>query len=163
LSLAVPAAAALPAVLLNGIARLWLDQRNEKRLGFEKAALRRFQPAILADRVEAERGFLAEPVKQEAALLFVDLTRFTGLAERVGPERTQALLGEFHRIIDQEITRRAGLVLTYMGDGAMAVFGILPHGRMTLLTPSRPAVISPPRSLFGYGAFQRHRKRPECP
>jgi adenylate cyclase len=124
LSLAVPAAAALPAVLLNGIARLWLHQRNEKRLGFEKAALRRFQPAVLADRVEAEPGFLAEPVKQEAALLFVDLTRFTGLAERVGPERTQALLGEFHRIIDQEITGRAGLVLTYMGDGAMAVFGI---------------------------------------
>jgi adenylate cyclase len=124
LSLAVPAAAALPAVLLNGIARLWLDQRNENRLGSEKAALRRFQPAILADRVETEPGFLAEPVKQDAALLFVDLTRFTGLAERVGPERTQALLGEFHRILDQEITQRAGLVLTYMGDGAMAVFGI---------------------------------------
>jgi adenylate cyclase len=124
LSLAVPAAAALPAVLLSGIARLWLDQSTERRLGFEKAALRRFQPAILADRVEAEPGFLAQPVKQEAALLFIDLTRFTGLAERVGPERTQALLGEFHRIVDQEITRRAGLVLTYMGDGALAVFGI---------------------------------------
>ncbi|HEX8663821.1 MAG TPA: adenylate/guanylate cyclase domain-containing protein, partial [Beijerinckiaceae bacterium] len=122
LSMALPVAAAMPPALVFAAARLALDRRAERRLETAQAALRRFQPQALADQLVAAPDFLLKPVRQEAAVLFVDLSGFTGVSERIGPERTRDLLKALHSVVEAEVTAHGGLVLSFMGDGAMIVF-----------------------------------------
>jgi len=124
LSVALPLAAVLPAAILYGGVRLWFDRREAKRHADAEEALRRFQPPVLAERLAEDPGFLAAPVRQDAAVVFLDLTGFTGLSETVGPERTRTLLKRFHALIEDEVTSRKGLVTSFMGDGAMILFGL---------------------------------------
>jgi adenylate cyclase len=124
LSMTVPIAGILPPACIAVFARLWLDQRTERRLSAARDTLRRFHPPALADHLAASPDFLAEPLQQNAAVLFVDLSGFTALSERSGPERTRAMLKDLHALIEAEATRHDGLVIAFMGDGAMVVFGL---------------------------------------
>ena len=60
-----------------------------------------------------------------SAVLFIDLSGFTGLSETIGPRRTRDLLQGFHSRVADIIGRYDGMVLGFMGDGAMAVFGVV--------------------------------------
>jgi adenylate cyclase len=124
LALAAPFAATLPPALLFAALRLWLEQRNKRRILVQREALRRFHAPAMAEKLAATPDFLQEPVRQDAAVLFVDLSGFTGLSEHLGPERTQGFLKEFHSVVDDHATRSGGFVLSFMGDGAMVVFGL---------------------------------------
>lgn len=125
LSIAVPLTATAGAALLYGAARLWLDQVTERHLEAARDSLSRFHPAGLADQLAATPRFLAEPVQQDASVLFVDLSGFTGLSERLGVGPTRDFLKSFHSLVDDHTTRHDGMVLSYMGDGAMMAFGLL--------------------------------------
>jgi adenylate cyclase len=63
-------------------------------------------------------------VQQDAAILFVDLSGFTGLSELLGAQRTRDFLKQFHSIIEDEALGYSGYVESFMGDGAMLVFGL---------------------------------------
>jgi adenylate cyclase len=69
-------------------------------------------------------NFLAEPVRQNAAVVFVDLSGFTSLSERLGPDRTRDLLKEFHTLVDREAVACSGMITSFQGDGAMILFGL---------------------------------------
>jgi adenylate cyclase len=128
LSIAEPVAATLPPAIAFGSLRLWLEQRAKRRFHAQRETLRRFHsPAIIAVLAN-DPDFLQQPLEQQAVVLFVDLSRFTTLSERLGPARTRHLLKEFHSIVDAQVTQREGFVLSFMGDGAMAIFG-LPYPR----------------------------------
>jgi adenylate cyclase len=124
LSIAMPLAATSLPVLLYGAGRLWIDQRAELRSADAQQALRRFHDPALAERITNTPDFLTEPVQQLAAVLFVDLSGFTGLSERLGPQRTRGFLKEFHSLVEADVARFSGIVLSFMGDGAMVVFGL---------------------------------------
>jgi adenylate cyclase len=124
LSVAVPAAAAVPVAIGYGIARLTLAQRAAQRFAVEKDTLQRFQPPGFVALLSRDPQFLAVPVEQQAAVVFVDLTGFTGVAESLGPAWTRELLVALHRVIETAATEQQGFVLSYMGDGAMIVFGL---------------------------------------
>jgi adenylate cyclase len=124
LSMTIPLAALMPPAILFGAARLWLDQRSARRLRDARDTLSRFQPRALADRLARDPAFLAHPVEQDAAVLFVDLSGFTGLSERLGPGRTREILKELHAHIEAAAVRHGGLVVSFMGDGAMILFGV---------------------------------------
>jgi adenylate cyclase len=129
LSLALPLAAALPPTLVFVAAALALDRRNERRLETTQATLQRFHPRALADQLLATPDFLIQPVQQEAAVLFIDLSGFTGVSESLGPEQTREFLKSFHSVVEDEVSKGGGLVMNFMGDGAMMVFG-LPKARV---------------------------------
>jgi adenylate cyclase len=124
LAMALPLAATLPTGLLFGSLRLWLEQRGKRRMRVQREAFRRFQSPAIAGTIAANPRFLLEPVQQNAAILFVDLSGFTGLSERLGAQRTRDFLKEFHSIIEDEALRYSGYVESFMGDGAMLVFGL---------------------------------------
>jgi adenylate cyclase len=124
LSMALPLAAALPPIAICAAARLWLDRRTERRLERVQDNLSRFHSPVLATRLTEAPDFLAEPVQQEAAVVFIDLSGFTGLSEALGPDRTRSFLKAFHTHVEKAVTDHGGLVLSYMGDGAMIVFGL---------------------------------------
>jgi adenylate cyclase len=124
LAMALPLASAFPTGLLFGSLRLWLEQRSKRRVRVQREAFRRFQSPAIADTLARNPRFLQEPVQQDAAILFVDLSGFTGLSELLGAQRTRDFLKQFHSIIEDEALGYNGYVESFMGDGAMLVFGL---------------------------------------
>jgi adenylate cyclase len=104
--------------------RYSLDRLHLRRLTRSEEALRRFQPPALAERIASDPDFLMRPEARDIPILFVDLSRFTTLSERLGPQRTRSLLAAYHSVVERQVTGRGGLVLSFMGDGAMIAFGI---------------------------------------
>ncbi|MBM1170459.1 CHASE2 domain-containing protein [Microvirga arabica] len=124
LSATLPLLAALPPALLFGAAELWLDRGRADRLSLQSRTLRRFQPPSLAKRLAEDPAFLLKPVRQKAAVIFIDLSGFTGLSELLPLDETREMLRGFHALVDREAVRHQGIVASFMGDGAMILFGL---------------------------------------
>jgi adenylate cyclase len=128
LSLAVPLTALVPVTVGYGAARLALDRYATGRLTADKATLTRFQSPVLLAHILETPGFLQRPVHQDVAVIFLDLSGFTGVAEALGPLQSRDLLVEFQAIIERDVAMDKGFVVSFMGDGAMILFG-LPEAR----------------------------------
>ena len=121
---ALPFAASLPPVIGLIITRQIFDRFQSRRLLRAQEALSRFQSPLLARRIAEDPGFLSKPREQEAAILFIDLSGYTGLSEHLGAAKTRDFLKEFHTIVVNVVSEDDGVVLDFMGDGAMLGFGI---------------------------------------
>src|SRR5262249_6617841 len=117
------AAMAVPAFVAI-LARQIIERRYATRAVRAAAALRVFQSPAIAARLADDPAFLSEPRRQQAAVVFIDLSGFTGASERLGAEGTQAMLKAFHTHVEEETTAHDGIVLNFMGDGAMLLFGL---------------------------------------
>jgi class 3 adenylate cyclase/tetratricopeptide (TPR) repeat protein len=81
-------------------------------------------PVVAEGRVDLSREPAMEAERKQVSVLFVDVVRSTGLAERLGPERMHETLDAFFRVAVEEMGRVGGVVHKQLGDGFMAVFGI---------------------------------------
>jgi adenylate cyclase len=124
LNASLPLLAALPAAMIFGAAQLWLDRRRADRLSQQSRTLRRFQPPSLAKRLTEDPTFLTKPVRQNAAVIFIDLSGFTGLSELLPLDETREMLRGFHALVDEEAVRHHGIAASFMGDGVMILFGL---------------------------------------
>ena len=99
-----------------------LSLRERRRLrsafgGYVSPAIMR---AILAGTLNPALG----GVRQFACVLFSDIRGYTSRSEHMTPEQTIAFLnGYFERIVPI-IHDHGGTVISFMGDGIMAVFGV---------------------------------------
>ncbi len=123
-NIAVPAAAVAPAAVVYGFARLWLAQRDARRYSAQSETLRHFHAPGMTDLLTRNPDFLTHPVSQNAAVVFVDLSNFTGVTELLGPVWTRELLAALHDLIEKAAGDHQGYVAGFMGDGAMLVFGL---------------------------------------
>ncbi|MET1412906.1 adenylate/guanylate cyclase domain-containing protein [Roseibium sp. HPY-6] len=121
---ALPFAASLPPVVGLLVTRQIFDRFHSRRLMQAQTALSRFQSPRLADRIAEDPDFLAHPREQDAAMLFIDLSGYTGLSEQLGPVKTRDFLKTFHTIVVDVADKTGGAVLDFMGDGAMLGFGV---------------------------------------
>ena len=140
LSAAVPIAAAVPPALLFGAAQLWLGRRQASHFAGQSALLQRIQAPGLAEFLARDPDFLAEPVRQDAAVVFIDLNGFTGLSEAIGPTAVRELLNGFYDLIDDEVRANGGAITSFMGDGAMILFGLPQPTRDDPINAARCAV-----------------------
>lgn len=124
MSAALPLAAAGPAVVVFGATRLWLDRRRAHLFAGQSELLQRIQAPGMAHLLARDPGFLKEPVRQNAAVVFIDLSGFTGLSEALGAVRTREFLDAFYNLIDDEATTHGGVITSFAGDGAMILFGL---------------------------------------
>lgn len=124
LSAALPIAAAAPPTILFGAAQLWRDRNRAQYFAEQSQLLQHVHAPGLGKWLAKHGDFLLEPVREEAAVLFIDLSGFTGLSETLGPNATRELLSAFHLLVDEEVTDCGGIVTTFMGDGAMILFGL---------------------------------------
>jgi adenylate cyclase len=124
LSAALPLAAAAPPTLLFGAVQLWLNRRQAQSIARNSELLQQFQAPALRDWLTRDPKFLLEPVRQDAAIVFIDLTGFTSLSEALGMDVAREMLKDFHALIDQEVSAHRGLVTSFLGDGAMILFGL---------------------------------------
>ncbi|SLN58774.1 CHASE2 domain-containing protein [Oceanibacterium hippocampi] len=119
LALVVIAAAAMRALQDAGEAREQARQRG---------VLASHMPATFADILTSRGGPALDGRPRPAAVLFADLHGFTSASERLGPERTAALLRRLHGVVEEVVLRHGGIIQMFVGDGAMIHFG-LPEGR----------------------------------
>lgn len=140
LSGALPIGGSLPPILALALVRLRHDRQVARRAAVASEELGRFQSPALSAMIAEDPDFLREPLLKEAAILFVDLSGFTGVSERAGPAKTRDFLRAFHRYVVDVSERNDGIVLNFMGDGAMVGFGLLDqhdisdHAAMSALT-----------------------------
>jgi adenylate cyclase len=124
LSNAVPLAALVPTAVAYGAARLALDRSVAHRLASDRATLTQLQSPLLLAHILENPLFLKKPVQQNVATIFVDLSGFTGLVEMLEPKWARDLLAEFQTLVEREVVAYRGFVVSFMGDGAMIIFGL---------------------------------------
>ncbi|MGO8908621.1 MAG: CHASE2 domain-containing protein [Bradyrhizobium sp.] len=124
LSAAVPVAAAAPPVVLFASLQLWAGRRRAQYLAMRSELLQQFQAPAVQEWLTRDPNFLAEPVRQDAAVVFIDLSGFTSLSEQLGPDRIRELLKDFHALVDKEAVACGGTITSFLGDGAMILFGL---------------------------------------
>lgn len=124
LSAAIPIAAVVPPVLIFGATQLLLGRRRAQHFATQSEMLQSVQAPGLGKWLAQNPNFLAEPVRQDAAVVFIDLSGFTGLSEVLGPNATRELLNGFYNLVDEEVAACNGTITSFMGDGAMILFGL---------------------------------------
>ncbi len=124
LSAALPMTAAIPPAVIFGAIQLWLGKRRVQHFARQSKLLQQIQAPGLGNWLARNPGFLAEPVRQDAAVIFIDLSGFTGLSETLGPNATRELLNGFYKLVDEEVAACGGTITSFMGDGAMILFGL---------------------------------------
>jgi adenylate cyclase len=124
LDAATTIAAAAPPVFLFGGLQLWSGRQSAAHLAVQNKLLEQFQTPGLQEWLMRDPDFLLAPVRQNAAVVFVDLSGFTSLSETLDPDATRGLLKDFHALVDKETTRCGGMITSFLGDGAMILFGL---------------------------------------
>jgi adenylate cyclase len=124
LSVAAPLASVVPLTMSFAAARSIVERRAGTKLAAERSTLARFHSPALLDQLLKEPDFLEKPVRQDVAVMFLDLSESTGVAEALGPEWSRDLLSAMQTTVEREVTAHQGVVINYMGDGVLAVFGL---------------------------------------
>ena len=124
MSMALPIAAATAPVVLFGSLQLWSGRQQAQKFAARNELLERFQAPAIQQWLARDPNFLAEPVRQNAAVVFIDLSGFTSLSEQLGPGAIRDLLKAFHALVDREAVACGGMITSFLGDGAMILFGL---------------------------------------
>ncbi|WP_170135005.1 CHASE2 domain-containing protein [Acuticoccus kandeliae] len=124
LNLAIPLVVCVPLFLVVGGARYLHERRVSRRAQSSVVALSRFHSPALAKRLSEDPAYLDVPKTETLAILFVDLASFTTLSESIGLEATQRMLKGFHSAVADVVSAHGGVTLNYLGDGALAAFGM---------------------------------------
>ena len=97
-----------------------LRRRAQQRRAFE-----RFVPAPVVEEVLDTMGGEARiaGIQREGTVMFCDLRGFTSFAESLPAERVFEVLNAYLGEVSDAILDHGGTLVTYLGDGVMAVFG----------------------------------------
>src|SRR5262245_15839878 len=88
----------------------------------DRTAPRSYTPKHLADKILGSRGAL-EGERKQVTVLFVDVSGFTSLSERLDPEDVHRMMTRAFELMLAEVHRYEGTVNQFLGDGIMALFG----------------------------------------
>src|SRR5258706_8963348 len=98
--------------------------RRARYLETRSQLLGQLQAPDIQEWLTRDPGFLKEPIRQNAAVIFIDLSGFTSLSERLGRDPIRELLKDFHALVDEEVVSSRGMITSFLGDGAMILFGL---------------------------------------
>jgi len=115
-------AAAVVAVTWAAVTiyRQFIEERARRQI--QLALAQYTSPAVaarIADRVDPAG---LSPHAAEVTCFFSDLSGFTQLSERLGPERTRLVLNPYLGAVSRVLIGHNGLVNKFMGDGIFAFF-----------------------------------------
>ena len=90
----------------------------------EDAELARFASPLATSQLSQEVRTNPEGQGHHATVVFADLKGFSSLSENLSPGETMTLLRRFHRAVERSVLSNSGTIDKFVGDGAMAVFGV---------------------------------------
>ncbi len=83
----------------------------------------KYLPRRVAEAIVAGRGSL-RPTQTLATILYSDIQGFTGIVERMPPERVVGMLNEYFTTVIEPIDRNGGIVNQFLGDAMLVTFNI---------------------------------------
>ncbi|MEM8811096.1 MAG: adenylate/guanylate cyclase domain-containing protein [Pseudomonadota bacterium] len=102
-------------------ARRFMTRQIESEL--ERESLSRFFSPDVVRKISGGQTLHTGGHAHNVAILFVDIVGFTGLSEKMGPNRTIDFLRAFHDRMASRVFAHNGTLDKYLGDGLMATFG----------------------------------------
>ena len=94
------------------------DVSFEEKLG----KIQKYLPNGLTEKILAQKDRI-EGQRRQVTVMFVDMTGFTSLTEKLGPEGTMTLMDQVFEILINKIHDYEGAVNELRGDGVLALFG----------------------------------------
>lgn len=118
----IAAVTAVLALAITRARRMMIDSLLNRATA---SNLSRFVPVEVARQIERAGNSGAEQVQtREASILFVDIEGFTGMGERMAPERLIASLNEYFALVVEPIESNGGTVTQFQGDAILASFNL---------------------------------------
>lgn len=96
---------------------LFRERRRQRNLA-------RYLPAPFAEQLADEGLGAVRSRSCEATIMFIDIRGFTALARAIEPAEVFALLQSYRRIVASAVRSYGGFIDKFVGDGALAVFGV---------------------------------------
>ncbi len=118
-------------VIALGALFLELDRRR---------GLERFLSRELVERVVAGDLLRIAGERRVVTLLFADLRGSTALAERLAPDQVIAILNDYVGELARCVFAHDGMLDKFLGDGLMAIFGVLPDATFGAHAAARAAL-----------------------
>jgi class 3 adenylate cyclase len=117
-----------------------------------------FSPQLAEAIVSAGADELLKPHRREVTVVYLDLRGFTQFTDSAEPEEVMNLLAQYHALAGELITRHAGTIEHFAGDGIMILFNDpvpVPEAthdaaRMTIALRERFAVLRSEWNRRGY-------------
>ncbi|KAJ3038611.1 hypothetical protein HDV00_000455 [Rhizophlyctis rosea] len=110
---------------VTGVVIVIEDIGKEKRV---LSTLGRYMSPALVHQVMDEAGSALGGTRQKISCIFADLRNFTSISEGSDPSYVVSLLNEHYTSVVECIMNEGGILDKYIGDAAMAVFGVpFPH------------------------------------
>ena len=81
-----------------------------------------YTPQHLAKKILAARPTM-ERERKQVTVLFVDVSGYTSISEKLDPEAVHGLMAPFFDLMFEAIHRYEGTINQFLGDGVMALFG----------------------------------------
>jgi adenylate cyclase len=107
-----------------------LNQQLEKRNEFlHKLFGRYFSDEVLEIILNQPEGNAIGGIRREVAVLSADLRGFSSIAEEMQPDAMTTMLNAYFGRMTDIIMSFHGTIIEFMGDGILAVFGVLGNGR----------------------------------
>ena len=102
----------------------WLARRSAAQETMRSALASHFAPQV-TDLLLGARQPGLPPRRRSVVALDCDLVGFTAIAEACPPEETAELLRAWRSAIESAVFAQGGAIVSFTGDGALAVFGLM--------------------------------------
>jgi class 3 adenylate cyclase/tetratricopeptide (TPR) repeat protein len=95
-----------------------------KELSFDEKLdkIQRYLPKGLTEKILAQRDRI-EGERKQVTVMFCDMKGFTGVVEKLGPEKAYSIMDQVYEILIHKVHEYEGTVNEMTGDGIMALFG----------------------------------------
>ncbi|HWB51477.1 MAG TPA: adenylate/guanylate cyclase domain-containing protein [Stellaceae bacterium] len=121
---ALPAGAGAGGMVLAYLARFVVEDRRRRRI---QRAFGHYLAPVIVDRLaENDTELRLGGERRDVTVMFADLSGFTALSGRLGPEELTRLTNDYLGLLVREVEATNGYVDKFIGDAVMAVWGA-PH------------------------------------
>jgi adenylate cyclase len=121
MAVATPVAVA-SAIYFAYMARAYLTETRRKR-ELQRAFSLYVSPEVVEQIIDNPQKLSLGGERREITIMFTDLQGFTSLTEKTQPEVVQQILARHFTMLTDVILPSRGTVVSFMGDGLMALWG----------------------------------------
>jgi adenylate cyclase len=118
---ALPIATGVVALVLAYVARYVIAERRRRQI--QDAFGHYLAPAIVAELATSETPPRLGGELGEVSVMFADLSGFTAMSGKVGPQELMAATNSYLGVIAEAVEETGGYVDKFIGDAVMAVWG----------------------------------------